>query len=309
MSYTKRRLEDLNVLDDFLMTAVATDPNVGNIFCRTLLSVLLQKEIGDIRVIAQRVIPAISPEHRGIRMDIEIEEIRPELDRTTKPDSTDVTQPILNLYDLEPHLHSQKDYPRHNRFYQAKIDGRYMNSGENNFSHLPNLYIINITDFDPFGFDYMLYTIQNACVELPEMPYQDGLQFLYFYTKGTKSGSSAIKSMLNYLHDSSACNVSNQDIQTVHNCVERVKILPEVKQELMKFDEIVYYAKQDGKKEGKAEGKVESILELLQECGPVPENLKDRLLKEELPVLTKLLKIAARAKSIEEFMKKYNELV
>ena len=290
------------------MTAVATDPDVGNIFCRTLLSVLLQKEIGVIRVIAQRVIPAISPEHRGIRMDIEIEEIRPESEETTQTDSTDVAYPILNLYDVEPHLRSQQDYPRHNRFYQAKIDGRYMNSGENNFSHLPNLYVINITDFDPFGYDYMLYTIQNVCIELPEMPYPDGLQFLYFYTKGTKGGNTAIKSMLNYLQDSSMHNVSNQDIQTVHNCVERVKILPEVKQELMKFDEIIYYAKQDGMEEGKIEGRVECILELLQEYGPIPENLKERLLTEDFAVLTKLLKIAARAESVDEFIQKYNEL-
>lgn len=32
----------------------------------------------------------------------------------------------LNVYDIESHLQKETDFPRHNRFYQAKIDGRYL---------------------------------------------------------------------------------------------------------------------------------------------------------------------------------------
>ncbi|MBR1692776.1 MAG: hypothetical protein IJ711_08390, partial [Lachnospiraceae bacterium] len=67
MSYSRKSLDELNVLDDFLINAIASDPEVGAPFCRTLLSVLLQKEIGQVRVIAQRSIPALSPNMRGIR--------------------------------------------------------------------------------------------------------------------------------------------------------------------------------------------------------------------------------------------------
>ena len=58
MSYIKKPLEELDVIDDFLMNAVATDPEVGEEFCRTILSVLSQKPIGKIRIVAQRTIPA-----------------------------------------------------------------------------------------------------------------------------------------------------------------------------------------------------------------------------------------------------------
>lgn len=35
MSYTNKTLEELNVLDDFLMNAIVTTPEIGEVFCRT----------------------------------------------------------------------------------------------------------------------------------------------------------------------------------------------------------------------------------------------------------------------------------
>ena len=84
----------------------------------------------------------------------------------------------INVYDLEPHLQQNMHISKHNRFYQAKIDSRYLKSGETDFSKLPNLYVITITNFDPFGYDYMMYTIKNQCMELPQLDYDDGLRFV-----------------------------------------------------------------------------------------------------------------------------------
>lgn len=98
MSYTNKSLEELDIMDDFLMNAVAADAEVGIPFCQKVLSVLLQREIGQVRIVTQRTIPALTPNLRGIRMDVEIEE---------SLDGTEEGLPALNLYDLEPHL--QKD--------------------------------------------------------------------------------------------------------------------------------------------------------------------------------------------------------
>lgn len=92
MSYTKKPFEELDVIDDFLMNAVATDPEVGEAFCRKTLSVLLQKNIGKVRIVAQRTIPAATPEYRGIRMDVEVEEIA---------DISGADSAALNIYDIE----------------------------------------------------------------------------------------------------------------------------------------------------------------------------------------------------------------
>lgn len=109
-----KKFEDLDVIDDFLMSALAADPEEGEKFCRTLLKGLLQYELGEIRVTVQRVIPANIPTQRGIRMDVEVLEME---------EAKDV---LKNIYDIEPHIKNNVNLPKHNRFYQAKIDGRNM---------------------------------------------------------------------------------------------------------------------------------------------------------------------------------------
>lgn len=74
MGYTKKKFEELSIIDDFLMNAVAGDSEVGEDFCRTLVSALLGRQIGKIQVAVQKTFPGISPAHRGIRLDVEIME-------------------------------------------------------------------------------------------------------------------------------------------------------------------------------------------------------------------------------------------
>ena len=46
----RKRLEDMNLLDDFLFNAVMTFPGIGERFCRLLLQMVLGREIGRLRV-------------------------------------------------------------------------------------------------------------------------------------------------------------------------------------------------------------------------------------------------------------------
>ena len=98
MDRKRKSLEELNVLDDFLMTAVACNEEVGPDFCRQILSILLNRKIGRVHVTAQKVIPLLTPEVRGIRMDVEVVE---------EMDDALGNQIACNVYDIEPHL--QKD--------------------------------------------------------------------------------------------------------------------------------------------------------------------------------------------------------
>lgn len=267
----KRTLEELNVIDDFLMNAAAADPVVGEAFCRTLLSALLQREFGRLRVVTQRGIAAPDPSLRGIRMDVEILEEAEENEA-----SVDMEKPVLAVYDLEPNLRREVHLPKHNRFYQAKIDTRYLNRGEKDFRKLPRLYVITITDFDPFGWDYMQYTIRNACVEVPELNYDDELQFLYFYTGGHKGGSSRIRAMLKYIQQSIPENVTDTATKKLHDYVEQIRLSPEVRQSYMTLEDKIYFERKDAKEEGK----IEQLIEMV--CKKLRKNREVTQIAEEL---------------------------
>lgn len=279
----KRSLEDLNVIDDFLMNAAASDREGGEEFCRLILSTLLEREVGKIHINTQKVISAGAPNLRGIRMDVEIIESAGEL---------------INVYDIEPCRYHKRGLEKSNRFYQAKIDSRYMKSGERDFTKLPNLYIITILPYDPFGENYMMYQIINQCLEVPGLEYKDGLRYIYFNTTGKKGGSPAIQELLQYFQNSTETNARSERLQRIHEHVKKVKVLPEVREEFMRLDDIIYYERE----EADQNRAVQDILELLEDCGEVSEELKNKIkVQTDKETLRRWHKLAARAESLEEF--------
>ena len=284
----RRSFEELDLIDDFLMNCVATDPLVGEACFKKMLSVLLEREIGKVSVASQRVIMGADTNLRGIRMDVEVRECV----------EADSKETVANVYDIEPHTKNDLDFPRHNRFYQAKIDSKHLKSGEKDFSKLPNLYVITITNFDIFKEDRMVYTFRNSCVEVPGLEYPDGLSFVYSNTKGTKGGSQAIKNMLNYIQESRPESVLDEATKEIAEYVEHVKADPELKEGSMTLG---YYFDRE-REEGKVEGKVEDILELLEDIGFVSDDMRIRLgAIDDLDELKRLLRVAAKAGSIAEF--------
>ena len=126
----RRKLEELDLIDDFMMNWIANDERVGEKFFRKLLSVLLEQDIGQVKVTAQRTIPALDTDYRGVRLDVEVLEIENE----------NGTERVAKVYDIEPHLRNDTDFPKSNRFRQAKIDANHMKANDNDFTHMPGLY-------------------------------------------------------------------------------------------------------------------------------------------------------------------------
>lgn len=251
-----------------------------------ILSTLLEREVGKIHINTQKVISAGAPNLRGIRMDVEIIESAGEL---------------INVYDIEPCRYHKRGLEKSNRFYQAKIDSRYMESGERDFTKLPNLYIITILPYDPFGENYMMYQIINQCLEVPGLEYKDGLRYIYFNTTGKKGGSPAIRELLQYFQNSTETNARSERLQRIHEHVKKVKVLPEVREEFMRLDDIIYYERE----EADQNRAVQDILELLEDCGEVSEELKNKIkVQTDKETLRRWHKLAARAESLEEFKTK-----
>ena len=293
MGKTQKTLEEMDVMDDFLVNAAALDQELGEEFCRLILETLLQRQIGKIHITAQKTLQGILPEKRGIRMDVEILEGEDQ-------------ESGVNIYDLEPHLRKDMNVPKHNRFYQAVIDSRQLASGDREFDKLPNLYIVTILNYDIFGKGYMKYCVHNHCEEVPEVDYEDGLTFLYFNTGGTRGGNEAIHALLTYLQDSRKENVVDEATDRLHRLITKVKEKPEVKLEYMKFEDIIYWEKKDSYKEGEAAGREnaykEMIISLLQAHGEVSLDLRDKINAiEDISILERLVRQAASASSTEAF--------
>ena len=97
------------------------------------------------------------------------------------------------------------------------------------------------------------------------MEYDDGLKFLYFYTKGKKGGSQAIKNMLTYIQNSDRKNAVDDATRMMDSYVEKVKNLPEVEAGYMTLGDWIDSIKEDMAEEIREEIKEEVREEVKKE--------------------------------------------
>ena len=101
--YTKRKLEALNLIDDFLFQELISQEGDGEEFTRILLSTILGKRIRKVKVVAQKNILGIDTDKHGIRMDTYIEDISDE------PDMELIDAEVVpDIYDVEPNNKYEK---------------------------------------------------------------------------------------------------------------------------------------------------------------------------------------------------------
>ena len=180
----RRKLEELNLLDDFLFHAMLAYPDTGEAFIRKLLETLFDRKFPHLKIRAQESFAGVNTDFRGARLDVYIEE-----DGSAQINGDE----IPTVYDVElDHNHKNaeiKAFPKRARFYHAMIDRRSLKAGEH-FGKMKKVYVIFICDYDPFGYDRVLYTIKNRCLEEPTMPYEDDAETWVLYTRGKKGNIS-----------------------------------------------------------------------------------------------------------------------
>ena len=114
--------------------------------------------------------------------------------------------------------------------------------------------MIFISDYDPFGYDRVKYTIKNACMEEPGMPYEDGARTMVLYTKGTKGGvSEKLSQLLRYMEHTTWENAVNDTLKEIQEMVEIVKRDQEVTVGYMKWFERDRMLREESLEEGRAE--------------------------------------------------------
>lgn len=216
-----RKLEDMNLLDDFLFGSVVTYPEIGERFVKSLLRIIFGREFKHLSVTAQKVLYGADRNLHGARLDVYLE-----------PGAGDDPEGRAAIYDIEPDRKDSPEdiraLPRRVRFYHGKIAARGLNSGAE-YDELKDVVVIMILPFDPFGLRRMVYTVKNQCVEVPGMEYEDGASTLFLYTKGTEGiPSEALRQLLYYMEDTVYENAVNEELREIHRMVETVKKDPEV---------------------------------------------------------------------------------
>ena len=249
----KRNLEELNLLDDFLMGSVLSYPGIGPEVCRRMVSIILKREIKQIRIIPQKVYFGADTDKHGIRLDVYAEEKADDLN---------------TVYDIEPDKDGRESLrlalPKRARFYHAKIDADSLASGED-YGKLKNVIVIFICPYDPFQLNRMVYTIKSCCVEEPGLVYEDGARTIFLYTKGIKGNPPAeLQRLLQYLEDSREENAKDADLMAIHQMVQKVKHDREVSLEYMKIFERERLIREDGYASGREAGKEAELVEIIR---------------------------------------------
>lgn len=76
--------------------------------------------------------------------------------------------------------------------------------------------------------------------------------------------------------------------------------MPEVREEYMRFEEVIAFERKDAEKNTM----IQNTLDLLEDYGNIPDSLRQKLkATDDIDLLRKYLKLAARAGSMEAFEK------
>ena len=248
----RKKLEELNLIDDFLFGSILTNEEFGETFGRILLETIFNRKFGKLTVVPQKVIYGTDTDKHGIQLDVHLEE---EIDTSTLVGET-------GIYDVEAESEYKErlktHLPKRIRFYHSKMDVDSLASGDD-YRKLKNIIIVMVLPFDPFGYDQMIYTIQNTCLEVPGLPYDDGAKTLFLYTKGKKGNSSKeLRELLAYMDASIMENVKNKSLEQIHHMVTTVKQNAKVSVGYMKYLDdqsiLLQLGRMAGMEVGRAEG-------------------------------------------------------
>ena len=276
-----KRLEDMNLLDDFLFGSVVTYPEIGERFVKSLLKTIFGREFKHLSVTAQKVLYGADRNLHGARLDVYLE-----------PEAGDDPEGRAVVYDLEPDRKDSPEdiraLPRRVRFYHGKIAARSLNSGAD-YEELKDVVVIMILPFDPFGLKRMVYTVKTQCVEVPGMEYEDGASTLFLYTQGTEGvPDEALKQLLRYMEDTIYENAVNDELREIHRMVEMVKKDPEVAGMRIQI--------------------VDDVIRLTEENVRIAEE-KDRILEENAKKAEQITELTEEnAKMAEELIRLREEL-
>lgn len=214
---------------------------------------------------------------------------------------------------LEIQMYPEKNHFKRVRYYNSSVDVSILEKGVT-YENLPDVTMIYITRKDFIGGGSGCYKIPRKLDGKETIISLENGQKEIYYNLECPTGNLVIDELLNYFKD------SNPYYRTKHfpRLVERVnyykvqregvEVMCEVVDEIVNevVDEIVNGIVDDVRREsernGEIKGKTNAVLEVLEEMGKLPQWLIQKIQEEtDLAVLSRWIKCAAKANSIQEF--------
>ena len=290
----KKQLKELTLKDNFMFGAVMMEEEN----CKRFLELALGFPIERVEVSKEKSI-VYHPEYKGVRLDVYAKN-----EHNTR-------------YNVEMQVAKKAELGKRVRYYHGQIDMELLLSGSD-YTELPEVYVIFICDFDPFGKKKYRYTFTKQCEEEPGAQLQDGCKSIFLSTRGENDREvpGELVSFLNFVKaDLSESETDFEDdfVEKLQNTIRRIKSNREMEERFMIFEEMLRDERAEGKAEGKAEGiaegkteaVLEMLLELMNDLGEIPDELRNRITSEkDLETLNKWLRLAARSESLDEFLEK-----
>ena len=282
----KKQLKELTLKDNFMFGAVMMEEEN----CKRFLELALGFPIERVEVSKEKSI-VYHPEYKGVRLDVYAKN-----EHNTR-------------YNVEMQVAKKAELGKRVRYYHGQIDMELLLSGSD-YTELPEVYVIFICDFDPFGKKKYRYTFTKQCEEEPGAQLQEGCKSIFLSTRGENDREvpGELVSFLNFVKaDLSESETDFEDdfVEKLQNTIRRIKSNREMEERFMIFEEMLRDERAEGKAEGKTEAVLEMLLELMNDLGEIPDELRNRIASEkDLETLKKWHRLAARSESLDEFLEK-----
>ena len=197
---------------------------------------------------------------------------------------------------------------KRSRYYQSQMDMELLLSGED-YSELPDTYVIFICDFDPFEEGKYRYTFKMTCKESVQTNLEDGRTIVFLNTHG-KNESEVPKELVTFLKYVKADLAGSEEafddsyVEQLQNFIRKIKGSREMEERFMIFEEMLKEEREEGREEGRSVLK-ETLLLCLQSFGDVPDEVLEQIqAQQNMEVLKNWMQTAFQSKTLEEFVQK-----
>ena len=284
----RKTLRELTFKDDFMFGAVMSEEDI----CKGVLEIILGLPIKQVTVSKEKSF-IYNPEYKGVRLDV-------------------LAQDEKNThYNVEMQVVKKAALEKRNRYYHSQIDMDLLVSGAE-YSELPEVYVIFICDFDPFGLEKYCYSFENTCEEQNSLVLKDGSKSIFLSTAG-KNLEEVRTELVRFLKfvKNGALESDTDDVfeKKLQNSIDKIKANRDMEERYMKFEDMLKEERAEAFRNGKKDGETYGLLAVLNSKGAVPEQLRQQIeVENDLATLDLYFDLALKVNSIDEFVQKMSEV-